>query len=109
MTRFTVDKLTAKKEFLIDLSVSLCIDGTCTPINLLQGAHVPIPICNTNATFSLPGDGSIAGYLDTLAGEITDVAVDLVLDTLGLKVTLTTLYNHNFVMGQETFIIQQQY
>ncbi|XP_033637389.1 uncharacterized protein LOC117298318 isoform X2 [Asterias rubens] len=82
---FTVDKLTAQKEFLIDLSVSLCIDGTCTPINLLQGAHVPIPICNTNATFSLPGDGSIAGYLDTLAGEITDVAVDLVLDTLGLK------------------------
>ncbi|XP_033637723.1 uncharacterized protein LOC117298529 [Asterias rubens] len=82
---FTVDKLTAQKEFLIDLSVSLCIDGTCTPINLLQGARVPIPICNPNATFSLPGDGSIAGYLDTITGEITNVAVDLVLGSLGLK------------------------
>ena len=91
MTRFTVDKLTAQKEFLIDLSVSLCIDGTCAPINLLQGALVPIPICNPNATLSLPGDGSIAGYLDTLAGEVTDVAVDLVLDSLGLKVTLLRL------------------
>ena len=94
MTRFTVDKLTAKKEFLIDLSVSLCIDGTCTPINLLQGAHVPIPICNQNATFSLPGDGSIAGYLDTITGEITNVSVDLVLGSLGLKVTvITNVYN----------------
>ncbi|XP_071798137.1 uncharacterized protein [Asterias amurensis] len=86
---FTVDKLTAQKEFLIDLFVSLCIDGTCTPINLLQGAHVPIPICNPNATFSLPGDGSIAGYLDTLTGGITDAAVDLVLNKLGLQNFLT--------------------
>ena len=84
--RFNVDKLTEQKEFLIDLAVTLCIDGTCRPINLLQGAHVPIPICNPNATFTLPGDGTIAGYLADLTGEITDAAVDLVLDYLGLKV-----------------------
>ncbi|XP_038062441.1 uncharacterized protein LOC119732930 [Patiria miniata] len=82
---YNVDKLSEQKEFLIDLSVTLCIDGACRPIHLLQAAHVPIPICNPNATFTLPGDGTISGYLDSLAGHVTDAAVDLVLDYLGLK------------------------
>ncbi|XP_022102001.1 uncharacterized protein LOC110985344 [Acanthaster planci] len=82
---YNVDKLTAQKEFLIDLSVVLCIDGSCRPIHLLQAAHVPIPICNPNATFTLPGDGTISGYLESLGGQVTDAAIDLVLEYLNLK------------------------
>ena len=78
----------AQKVFQIDLSVTLCIDGTCRPIYLLQAAHVPIPVCNENATFSLPGDGTISGYLESLGGQVTDAAVDLVLEHLGLKVII---------------------
>ncbi|XP_022103294.1 uncharacterized protein LOC110986022 [Acanthaster planci] len=82
---YKVDKLTAQKEFLIDLSVSLCVDGRCRPIHLLQAAHIPIPICNPNATLNLPGNGTISGFLESLGGQVTDTAVDLVLDHLGLK------------------------
>lgn len=95
---FTVDKLTAEKVFVVDLSVTLCIDGTCTPINLLHGARVPIPICNANGTFSLPGDGTIAGYLDTLTGGITDAAVDLVFESLGLKVYLMSEFRNGKIV-----------
>ncbi|XP_038050876.1 uncharacterized protein LOC119724026 [Patiria miniata] len=84
---FNVDKLT--EQFLIDVSVTLCIDGTCRPIHLLQASHVPIPICNSSTTFSLPGDGTISGYLDSLVGQVTDAAVDLVLDFLRLKTFLS--------------------
>ncbi|XP_038050728.1 uncharacterized protein LOC119723897 [Patiria miniata] len=82
---YNVDKLSEQKEFLIDLSVTLCIDGTCRPIHLLQAAHVPIPICNPNATFTLPGNGTIGDYLDYLGDEVTDAAIDLLLDYLNLK------------------------
>ena len=82
--RYNVNKLA--KSFIVSLSLNLWIDGNLRQINLLQGAQIPIPICNSNATFTLPGDGTVDGYLAFLKGMITDEAVDLVLDSLDLKV-----------------------
>ena len=45
---------------------------------------VRIPYCNTNGTLSLPG-GSLDSYLNQLSGTITEGAIDLVLNTLGVK------------------------
>ncbi|XP_072048757.1 uncharacterized protein [Amphiura filiformis] len=82
--KYKIDKLDAQKSFQIDLSVIVCIDGTCEMIPVVSQLLVPIPFCNTNGTLSLPG-GSINGYLTHLAGDVTDTAIDLVLNTLGIK------------------------
>ena len=55
---YTIDKLTEDKVFVLDLALSLCLpDSECdTPsIDILKGIRVPIPLCNENATFALPG------------------------------------------------------
>ena len=55
---YTVDKLTDDGVFLLDLGLTVCVpDCDAAPsIDILRGARVPIPLCNENATFTLPGD-----------------------------------------------------
>ncbi len=75
--------------FSVTLDVELCIDNTCTTTSILDHVWVPIPICNTNAvTFTLPGDGTVAGFIRELGGRIGDSAIDLVLEKNGLNVRI---------------------
>ena len=84
--RYAIDKLDEEKSFLVDLSVMVCIDNSCNTVPIVSQLLVPIPFCNPNATFSLPGNGSLAGVLDKLVSEASDNAIDLVFSTLGIKV-----------------------
>ena len=56
---YTINKLTEDKVFVLDLALSLCLpDSSCDiapSIDILKGTRVPIPLCNENATFALPG------------------------------------------------------
>ena len=84
---YSIDKLTANKVFSVTLNVVLCIDDTCKTTPVLDNVWVPIPICNTNATsFTLPGDGTVAGFIRELGGSIGNSAIDLVLEKFGLDV-----------------------
>ena len=70
------------------LSIGLCIDDTCTTTPVLDHVWVPIPLCNTNATsFTLPGDGTVDGFIRELGGRIGNAAIDLVLEKFGLSVS----------------------
>ncbi|XP_072033124.1 uncharacterized protein [Amphiura filiformis] len=85
MLRFSIDKLDADKEFVLDLSFQLKIEGVTTDFNILSATRVPIPLCNENTTFSLPGDGSIGEFARIFAGGFSHAAVNTVLEQLGLK------------------------
>ena len=55
---YTVDKLTADKVFLLDLGLIVCVPNCAEApsIEILRGTRIPIPLCNENATFALPGN-----------------------------------------------------
>ena len=84
--RFTIDKLDDIQSFALSLDIEFCPDGDCTSMEILDDLIIPIPFCNPNITFSLPGDGSIAGFVEFLKDKITDESVTAVLRKLGLEV-----------------------
>ncbi len=72
------------------LDIVLCIDDTCDVVPVFQGVNIPIPTCNIDMdSFVLPGNGTVAGFIDYLGGEIGDPATDIVLKKMGLQVTGT--------------------
>ena len=74
--------------FQITLTIELCIDDNCESIPVLNDLNVPIPFCNTDFTnFQLPGDGTIAGFVQHLAGDIGDAGINLVIQKLGISVS----------------------
>ncbi|XP_019616817.1 PREDICTED: uncharacterized protein LOC109464305 [Branchiostoma belcheri] len=88
---YSIGKDSETKEFVLDVAIDLCIEDSCIPtIPLLENLRVPQPFCNPDG-FALPG-GSIDGYLDYLAEQgqsalatVTEAAVDLLLEKLGLS------------------------
>ena len=80
---------TSEEFFVLNLSVDLCIDNFCDAITILGDQIVPIPLCNPNGTLTLPGDGTILGYVESLYSEADEAAVDIVLSALGIKVWFT--------------------
>ncbi|XP_072048756.1 uncharacterized protein [Amphiura filiformis] len=83
--RYNIAKLDVTKEFDLDLSLNICIDGTCITVPILFDVKVPIPLCSTNGSVSLPGDGSINGYVKEIAGQAGQDAVMAVLQNFGLE------------------------
>ncbi len=83
-SRYVIDKLDTTNQFDLDLSVQVCIDDTCTEVPILLDVKVPIPFCN--GSLSLPGDGSINGYVKTIAGQAGQDAINAVLQNFGLEV-----------------------
>ena len=84
--RFTADKLDDTKQYLIDLSVNVCFDGTCTNVPILTNAVIPIPLCGDEAVITLPGDGTIGGYVQQLADEAGDEGIMMLLHHFNLQV-----------------------
>ncbi|XP_022105071.1 uncharacterized protein LOC110987006 [Acanthaster planci] len=84
-----VAKITEEKQLEVDLSLVLCIDGACDTLTVLSASHLPIPLCNTPDPFTLPGDGTVAGFMTYLGGNIGQFAIDAALRHLNLASFLT--------------------
>ena len=54
---FTIDKTSDNRNFLLSLSLQLCIGGVCAPdITILEAFSAPIPFCNPNGTLEWAQD-----------------------------------------------------
>ena len=88
-----IDKVTPDGEefFKINLAITICYNNACPTISVLRNAAVPIPLCNLDATFELPGGGSFAAFAQYLAGNVGDFAIQAGLRKLGIKVVFFTV------------------
>ena len=87
--RFTISKHDLFPLFRITLDIELCIDGQCEATLVFENLHVPIPLCNTDySNFVLPGDGTVAGFVQEFAGNIGEAGVNLVIQKLGIAVSV---------------------
>ncbi len=88
--RFAIDKIDEDQVFSINLGVELCIDATCEFVTVFDGVQIPIPGCNIDYNaLVLPGDGSVAGFVQELGNTIGDSAISVVLEKLGLAVRMS--------------------
>ncbi|XP_072023446.1 uncharacterized protein, partial [Amphiura filiformis] len=87
--RFSIDKLDSSKEFSLNFAFQLDLNGDITDFNIVSDLRIPIPVCNENSVFILPGDGSIEGFIRGLGANVSQVAVDVVLKQLGIYEYLT--------------------
>ena len=87
-SRFSVDKLSEQKLFRIDFTFTLTLEEETTVNPILRDFTLPVPICNQDIPFSLPGDGSIQGFVKRVGRNFTQTAVDVVLHQLGVKVII---------------------
>ena len=85
------------KSFAFDLDLTFCTDGECTDMDVLDGATVPIPFCNPNITFTLPGDGSIIGFAKFVGKGVGDEAIQAVLRKLGLEVIENVIHRNHII------------
>ena len=85
--RYTIDR--SEKNFQLDLSVEVCIDHVCEVITILDHTIIPIPVCNDN--FTLPGGDTVNGFLNELGREAGGTGVNLILEYLGLSVSITCM------------------
>ena len=67
------------------LSLELCIDDTCSDIDIFQGLQVPIPICSSTTLADI-GYDTVSDLVNALDENVGDTAVTLVLQHLGLPV-----------------------
>ena len=82
--RFTVDRLDQTSEFSVDLSLELFIEDKTTNFMVYSDARMPIPLCNEDATFVLPGDGTVKGFLLAIGENIASTAIEAVMYHLGI-------------------------
>ena len=55
---YTIKDLSMKKEFVVDLDISVCFEanGPCVfNSNILKSARLPKPLCNLNSNMSFGG------------------------------------------------------
>ncbi|CAH1242182.1 Hypp6490 [Branchiostoma lanceolatum] len=79
----TIDRDADHLNFIIDLGLKACHDGDCfLEVDIFDDLVLPIPICNANASLTVP---SIDDFVDKLAGEVSQTAVDIILKQLGLQ------------------------
>ncbi len=90
---YSIDKLTILRVYKIDLMLNLCVDDSCVEIPVLKGIHLPIPACEGGPeSYRLPGNDTVAGFLEILQGEIGDSAIELVLQKLNIYVRISCLH-----------------
>ena len=74
---FSVDKTADNRNFLLSLSLQLCIAGVCAPdIDILQDFTTPIPFCNPNGTLEWPQNlGNVCNILGSFGQQNTQTRV----------------------------------
>ncbi|XP_072033122.1 uncharacterized protein [Amphiura filiformis] len=87
--RFSVDKLDATKEFQVNLQVEIHIDDESSSIPILVDTRLPIPLCNTEFSFSDLGVNSITELAESFGGNIAQAGIDWALSELGIKEYIT--------------------
>ena len=85
---YSVDILQDVQVLQVNMSTTLCIEGKCDTFDILPDSLIPIPFCDLNGTLALPEDVTIKEYLDQVTSAAADMASDLVLSALGIKVKL---------------------
>ncbi len=85
--RYSLDR--SEDTLSITLDLILCIDSICNTIPVFSEVGLPKPVCNVDySTFTLPGDGSVAGFVEYLDGNVGEFATEIVLKKYGLEVNL---------------------
>ena len=85
--RYSIDKRNTDRMYSISLHLNLYIDDECNTFPIIKEVKLPIPICNVDYQhFVLPGDGTVAGFVDYLDGRVGDVAIDFVVEKYEMKV-----------------------
>ena len=84
--RYSIKKPPDTSIFEISLTAVICIDGVCSDIDILSGTRIQSPSCDGDAVSQLPGDGSVAGFLEHIGGQVTDAAKEQVLEHLRIEV-----------------------
>ena len=80
-----MDRLDQTNEFSVDLSIQLFLEDETTYFMVYTDARIPIPLCNEDATFVLPGDGTVRGFLFAVGENIGSTAKEAVMDHLGIS------------------------
>ena len=82
--RYTVDELTSSQFYSLGMVLTVCLDGSCTDVPVFSNALVPIPLCN--GTASLPGGGTLDGYLEMIANAAGEDGIMMLLKHFNLAV-----------------------
>ena len=71
--------------FTANLQITLCIEGSCQYISVLEGHLLSAHSCNGDML--LPGDGTINGLLAELGSNVGEAGKMLLLNSFGLTVS----------------------
>ena len=87
--RYSIARSEDASVFSITLDLIVCIDDVCNIIPVFHEVGLPNPQCDIDySTFALPGDGSVAGFLEYLDGNVGESATELILKKYGLEVNI---------------------
>ena len=76
--------MVSTKEFTVNLSSRFIIEDQATDFIVLSDARFPIPSCNTDIGYSLPGDGTVSGFVTAVGETVGEAAIEAVLNHLGI-------------------------
>ena len=83
--RLTVGRNVEAREYTINMVIQMTIEETRTDFGIFSDAKMPIPECMDDATYVLPGDGSVESFVLGLGESIGQTAVEAVMRHLGIK------------------------
>ena len=81
---YSLDIPETQSNILVSLSITHCIDKTCEAISIFDRTNILIPVCN--GSIAIPGNGTIAGFIDALDGHVGPLGVIFVTHFLGFDV-----------------------
>ena len=87
-SRYSAKQLIDTQQYIINVTVSVCLDDICTNVPVINNVHVPILACNTAGSVVLPGDGTMDGYKQKLADTAGEEGIMKLLQHFDLQVSL---------------------
>ena len=72
-------------EYTINMAIQLTIEDATTDFVIFADAKMPIPECEDDATYALPGDGSVESFVLGLGESIGQTAVEAVMRHLEIE------------------------
>ncbi|XP_038050869.1 uncharacterized protein LOC119724020 [Patiria miniata] len=85
--KYSINKLDAEKVFEVDFGASICqgADDCIFDVDIIQDYRVPIPFCNSNFSFALPGGNNLRDFLDQVGRNAGQEVVNVFLEFIGLR------------------------